>query len=554
MPSIYRKYRPKTFTEMVGQNHIKLTLQSELEHNSFVHAYLFCGPRGLGKTTAARLFAKAVNCENRKDGESEPCNKCQSCLEIMDARAFDLLEIDAASHTGVDNVRENIIDNVRFTPHRAKYKVFIIDEVHMLSISAFNALLKTLEEPPVYAIFILCTTEIHKVPETIISRCQRFDFKKVPAVDMIKRLNRISDNEGMKIDDEIYNVIAHKSEGCMRDAEGMLGQVFALGGNKITKEQAALVIPMSEIKLILELVDLVAHNNLSVSLDLINKLVDEGINLSAFNKELVEFLRKLLLIKVGAHKIDIFDFDSQTGKQVNMIIDLIDENKLLGMIEEFLSAGYDLRSASIAQLPFELALVKICRFTDVSRNALMNETPRLRNTRIKIENPIYSSNFSHLDVRAKKTLSETKMARQPLIIKKKEEKVVDFEKVKKEWVAIVRASHKKSCDLMFINEKMVWPIRIDGNALEIGFKYDLHRSRFDTNSNKKVLEDAIREIIGEVIEIKSRTLKPSELANVEMFIASEDAKNMKLNNVKATDENILEHILDSFGGELIDKE
>ena len=140
MPSIYRKYRPKTFTEMVGQNHIKLTLQSELEHNSFVHAYLFCGPRGLGKTTAARLFAKAVNCENRKDGESEPCNKCQSCLEIMDARAFDLLEIDAASHTGVDNVRENIIDNVRFTPHRAKYKVFIIDEVHMLSISAFNAL------------------------------------------------------------------------------------------------------------------------------------------------------------------------------------------------------------------------------------------------------------------------------------------------------------------------------------------------------------------------------------------------------------------------------
>src|SRR3989339_1919745 len=192
MSTLYRKYRPQKFSELIGQNHIKITLQHELERGEIGHAYLFCGPRGLGKTTTARLFAKAVNCVNRKDGESEPCNKCNSCTSIMTGNSVDMIEIDAASHTSVDNVRENIIENARFTPTSSKYKVFIIDEVHMLSISAFNALLKTLEEPPAHAIFILCTTELHKVPETIVSRCQHFDFKKVAPAEAIKRLKMIA--------------------------------------------------------------------------------------------------------------------------------------------------------------------------------------------------------------------------------------------------------------------------------------------------------------------------------------------------------------------------
>ena len=200
MSTLYRNYRPKNFRELVGQNHIKTTLQYEIELDRMAHSYLFCGPRGIGKTTIARVFAKAVNCINRKKGEHEPCEKCKSCLEIAKNKSLDIIEIDAASHTGVDNVRENIIAAARVVPNSLKYKIFIIDEVHMLSISAFNALLKILEEPPENVIFILCTTEAHKIPDTIISRCQRFDFKKINIPDIVKKLSYITKKEKIRLE------------------------------------------------------------------------------------------------------------------------------------------------------------------------------------------------------------------------------------------------------------------------------------------------------------------------------------------------------------------
>ena len=207
MPTLYRKYRPQKFAQVTGQEHIITTIVNEIATGQVAHAYLFSGPRGTGKTTTARLLAKAVNCETRANGASEPCDTCLSCVEISAGRNIDVIEIDAASHTGVDNVRENIIDNAQFKPTKSKWKVFIIDEVHMLSTSAFNALLKTLEEPPAHVIFILATTELHKLPLTIISRCQRFNFHKIPLEQMRARLQELASSEEVKIDDEVMESV-----------------------------------------------------------------------------------------------------------------------------------------------------------------------------------------------------------------------------------------------------------------------------------------------------------------------------------------------------------
>ncbi|MBU2219752.1 DNA polymerase III subunit gamma/tau, partial [Patescibacteria group bacterium] len=234
MSTLYRKYRPQNFTEVVGQNHIKVTLEQEIKTDKITHAYLFCGPRAVGKTTLARVLAKSINCEKRKKDSANPCNTCLSCSEITDGRALDIIEIDAASHTGVENVRENIIASARVAPSRSKYKVFIIDEVHMLSAQAFNALLKVIEEPPANVIFILCTTEAHKVPATIISRCQRFDFKRIGVNDAVKKLTYIIQAEKIKIAKDILEAIARHADGHMRDAESLLGQIIAIGGTEIS--------------------------------------------------------------------------------------------------------------------------------------------------------------------------------------------------------------------------------------------------------------------------------------------------------------------------------
>ena len=237
---LYRKYRPQTFEEVVGQEHVVQTLTNSIKANNISHAYLLCGPRGSGKTTIARLFAKAINCLARKataEGEKpqsfEPCNKCDSCLEIMASRSMDLVEIDAASHTGVDDVRQ-LIEGIKFAPVKSKYKIFIIDECHQLSKSASNALLKTLEEPPAHAIFILATTEVHKMLPTILSRCQKFDFKRLQVPEIIKKLQFISKKENVKFDESALSLIALNSRGSFRDAESLMDECLSFSGNNGT--------------------------------------------------------------------------------------------------------------------------------------------------------------------------------------------------------------------------------------------------------------------------------------------------------------------------------
>ena len=300
MPALYRKYRPHNFQEIIGQPHIVQTLTNAIISSSVFHAYLFSGPRGSGKTTAARVLAKAINCENRKENQFEPCDKCSSCLEIAGGNAMDLIEIDAASHRGIDDIRE-LRDGIRFAPVKSKFKVFIIDECHQLSKDATNALLKTLEEPPTHAVFILATTEIHKMIPTIISRCQRFDFKRLQTSDIIKKLEYISEKEGIKFDKSALSLIALNSRGSFRDAESLLDECLSFSGKTalIKIEDIEELLGIVEISHISKFIDFLLAKDAKNSVLFLNSIVEEGIDLSEFTKTLIYYLRQILLLKIN---------------------------------------------------------------------------------------------------------------------------------------------------------------------------------------------------------------------------------------------------------------
>jgi DNA polymerase-3 subunit gamma/tau len=553
MASIYRKYRPQTFAEMVGQQHIKLTLQNELESGNFVHAYLFCGPRGLGKTTLARLFAKSINCEKRKKGESEPCNKCEACQDITVGKSMDVIEIDAASHTGVDNVRENIVENARFAPSKRKYKVFIIDEVHMLSISAFNALLKTLEEPPSHTVFILCTTEIHKVPETIISRCQRFDLKKVPADEMIKRLARITKAEKVKIEKEVFEIIANKSEGCMRDAESLLGQVLSLGSGKITLDDIKTILPSSEIGLVLQLLSLIATDKPGEAIDYLNQLVEDGVDLEIFGKEFIELLRKLILIKIEARKTEWFDLPNKVVKQVEEILSYVNVIKLAQLARAFSQALVEIKNSPMVQLPFELVIIELYEANNQPINKNFDFSDKFKGGRVQTVKELNIKTQEQRDLLKYENLKTKEITeKKEEITQSKSTHKINLKDIKKRWRKIIEVAHTKGTDLMFINEKMVWPVETRGNKLVVGFQYDLYKSRFETNGNSELFAQVVKEVANQEVIIEAKTLKPSERVEFEMEAENQANQDLQMSGAQVTEDNILDQVLENFGGEVVE--
>jgi len=356
---LYRKYRPKTFSEIVGQEHVVQTLVNAVASGGISHAYLFAGPRGSGKTTLARLLAKALNCQNRKEGKSEPCNNCSSCNEINESRAIDLIEIDAASNRGIDEIRE-LRDGIRFRPSKAKYKVFIIDESHQLSKDAANALLKTLEEPPKHAIFVLATTELHKMIPTIISRCQRFDFRKLTVEEIIGRLESIVGKEKAKIEKPALELIALNSGGALRDAEGLLDQVLTFGA--ITAEEIKDLLGMVDTSLVSQFVDYLCQNKGSQAIELLNKLIDKGKDPQEFAKALINYLRQGLVLKINSELTNPILVGFTPEEQQKLLCQLSDwpEDRICLTLKLFLEAQNQMKYSPISQLPLELAIIESC--------------------------------------------------------------------------------------------------------------------------------------------------------------------------------------------------
>lgn len=363
--TLYRKYRPQKFSEVIGQQHIVQTLANSIKNNRIGHAFLFTGPRGTGKTTMARLFAKAVNCLSRRsptkeDANSfEPCLKCENCKNIQDGRSLDIIEIDAASNTGVDNIRE-LRETVKLPPTLAKYKVYIIDEVHMLSTGAFNALLKTLEEPPTHVIFILATTEIHKVPDTIISRCQRFDFVKLSLENIIKKLSTIAKKEEVEIEKEALEMIAISAEGGMRDAESTLAQIISLEDKKITAKEAGEILGTTDHQNVEKLAFLLLEKKIPEALRLVNDLTNSGNDLEIFNKSFLNYLRQLLILSVDEKLGRTLSLEL-TSEQIKEAGDISKNNtgEILKILENFSEIQNKIRSSFIPQLPLEIAIVKM---------------------------------------------------------------------------------------------------------------------------------------------------------------------------------------------------
>lgn len=510
--ALYNKYRPKSFSEVVNQNHVKITLQNEIERGKIAQAYLFSGPRGIGKTTIARIFAKTLNCLKRK--KNEPCCQCENCLAVQEGKSFDLIEIDAASNRGINEIRE-LREHVKYPPSVFQYKIFIIDEAHMLTIEAFNALLKTLEEPPKHAIFILATTEIHKLPETIISRCQRFDFKKVKIDDITKLLETMAIAEKVKVEKGVLENIARHSEGYVRDAVGTLGQILSLNDKEITSEEAALVLPHSDFNLIMDLVGFMFKKDLKSSIDLINQLVNEGIEVENFTNDLLEYLRKLMLVKVmGSIESLSWELDKKFVQRVNEQAEIVSLSELLNIIDLILAKLPSYKNSKIIQLPLEILAAETVLLLD-KKNYNLSQTIKT----------IPSEDLE----------KDNNQEKKPVSINTNTESLEEITKIFPEILTELRKDNH-SLTAFIKNSR---PVSLANGILTLGFQYKFQQEKIAELKNLKTIDDAFSKISNQKIKV--------ETIVDENF---KDRPEWNLSNNNKTNE--VNQIAEDFGGEVME--
>ena len=507
---MYRKYRPHNFDNLVGQDHIKNTLINALKGNRVSHAYLFSGPRGTGKTSAARLLAKALNCLNLQD-QYEPCNECELCNDINSGRLIDLVEIDAASNRGIDEVRD-LKEKIGFAPTRSKFKIYIIDEVHMMTKEAFNALLKTLEEPPSHVYFILATTEVHKIPETIISRCQRFDFKRINKKVLMTRLSYIAQKEGIQAQDTALEIISRYVDGGLRDAIGLLEQLTL--DKKLDLEHVQGILGISSTSLLNSLLNALLDNDVKLSLSIINELHTQGSDLKQFLHEFIDLLREKMLEHIA-------EDESDKASRLLSMIEIFEESKMM-------------QESDIPQLPLEIAVIKITgNYVSVTTNIpVVTDQPNRQHKPIEQR--------EEKNIPAKPSTKEPETSSE--IQEGPENDVpLSLSSLKEKWPRITERVKRPSLRMSL---RSGLPIVVDGVSIAIEFDTKFHKDKMMEHENRIELESIIKDIFKKSVKI-SATVKELEIKSVV-------ADDQNASPSADTSDDLTDQALEIFGGEVVE--
>lgn len=501
--ALYRKFRPITFDDVKGQEHIVTTLQNQVKADRIGHAYLFCGTRGTGKTTVAKILARTVNCENPQDGN--PCGECAMCKSIAAGTSMNVIELDAASNNGVDNIRE-IVDEVSFSPAEGKYKVYIIDEVHMLSNGAFNALLKTLEEPPSYVIFILATTESNKIPITILSRCQRYDFKRISIDTIAGRLRDLMVEENIEVEEKALRYVAKAGDGSMRDALSLLDQCIAFHfGETLTYDMVLDVLGAVDNAVFGKMLRTLIEKNVLGAISLLDEIIMQGRELTQFVSDFTWYMRNLLLLKTSDGIEDVIDVSSDNLVLMKEEAEMISENAIMRYIRIFSELSGQLRYATAKRIMLEMALIKVCRpAMETKPDALLE---RVRDLEKKIENGQFT-------VVAAGGASEGAVANIAAPVAEKTEKVPlpkaipeDVKTIVSRWGQLVDKTGQPMKTYL-IGAK---PSLGANGKLLIVFQNMQNYYYFDHNNDHKLqLEACMSEMIGKQIEIGLEILQENQ--------------------------------------------
>jgi DNA polymerase-3 subunit gamma/tau len=526
--ALYREWRPKTFDEVVGQSHVTTTLKNQIKNNRIAHAYLLCGTRGTGKTSTAKIFSKAVNCLNIQDGE--PCNECEMCKKINAGLAIDVSEMDAASHNKVDDIRE-LIDEVKYPPREGRHKVYIMDEAHMLTQGAVNAFLKTLEEPPEKVIFILATTDPQKLPITILSRCQRFDFKRIKSDDIFQRLIKITKEQGNLADNKSLQLISRMSDGAMRDALSILDQAISMGNGKVDYDQVINMLGLVTNENLLKLTDKIIDKNVEEAIKIIDDIVYGGKDINLFIKDMIYHMRNLMMVKVSQRPEEVLDMSEENIEFIKEQGNKIRIEEIMRCIRILQEAEEQSKWSKQGRIYLELAVIKMCKVEyDTSKEIMLARINKLENM-IKEGNITIKSEKTNNENYSEVSRSIRKQVTKIPENKKENETAVELNVDSKLTVEDIKKSWRDILEILKGRRLMVLYASLVTGKIEscrngvVEIKYDsqyaFNINRLQKDENRKIIEGVFLEALKEKIRIKYTVDKKEEVSKSREEILKE---------------------------------